>query len=38
VENLRKGDNLEDSGVEGRIILKWIFEEWDEGNGLDRSG
>jgi hypothetical protein len=22
---------LEDPGVDGRIILKWIFEVWDEG-------
>jgi hypothetical protein len=26
VGNLRKGDLLEDRGVDGRIILKWIFE------------
>jgi len=33
--NLRERDHLEDSGVDGRIILSWIFRKWDEGHGLD---
>jgi hypothetical protein len=28
--NARKGDHLEVIGVDGRIILKWIFRKWDE--------
>jgi hypothetical protein len=32
---MRAGDHLEDPGVDGMIILKWIFEKWDV---LDRSG
>ena len=36
--NLRERENLEDSGVDGRKILRWIFRKWDVVHGLDRTG
>ena len=27
--NLREGDHLENPGLDGRMILKLIFEKWD---------
>jgi len=26
--NLRERDHLEDTGVDGRIKLRWIFRKW----------
>jgi len=29
--NLRERDHFGDPGVDGRIILRWIFRKWDVG-------
>jgi hypothetical protein len=31
IGNLRGRDHWGDPGVEGRIILRWIFRKWDVG-------
>jgi hypothetical protein len=35
--NLKENDHLGDLGVDGRIILRWIYRKWDVGVGTGSS-
>jgi hypothetical protein len=35
--NLSRGNHLEYSGIDGRIILKWNSEKWDGGGARTES-
>ena len=36
--NLSERYHLVDTGIDGRIILGWIFINWNVGYGLDQAG
>jgi hypothetical protein len=33
--NTSEIDQLKDPGLDGRVILKWLFRKWDAGHGLN---
>jgi hypothetical protein len=36
--NLKERDHFGDPGLDGRVLLRWIFRKCDVGHGLDRAG
>jgi len=36
--NLKERDHLGETGVDGGIILRWIFRKWDGEYGRDQAG
>jgi len=37
-ENMRDRDHLQDPGIDGMILLRWILGSGKWGYGLDRAG
>jgi hypothetical protein len=35
VGNMRERERLEDLSIDGRLILKWTFKNWDGGDELE---
>jgi hypothetical protein len=33
--NLKERDHFEEAGVDGELILEWVFRKLDGGHGLD---